>query len=46
MSTKKGIVKIEGYFGSTVVNWKTIGHLNDLQNLFEDLEAKIVFPQP
>ena len=42
MSTKKGIVKIEGYFGSAVFSWKTIGHFNDLQNLFEDLEAKIV----
>ena len=44
MSTKKGIVKIEGYFGSAVFSWKTIGHFNDLQNLFEDLEAKIVIP--
>ena len=47
MSTKKGVIKIEGYFGPGTENlkWKTIGHLNDLHNAFENLEEKIVlFP--
>ena len=45
MSTKKGVIKIEGYFGSEELQWKTIGHLNDLHKLFENLEGKIVIPQ-
>ena len=47
MSTKKGVVKIEGYFGlnTDILNWKTVGHLNDLHNLFENLEEKIVIPR-
>ena len=47
MSTKKGVVKIEGFFGPDTdeLQWKTIGHLNDLHIVIENLEEKIVFPQ-
>ena len=44
MSTKKGIIRIEGNFGDDELKWKTIGHLNDLHKLFENLEGKIAFP--
>ena len=45
MSTKKGVIKIEGKFGiNDELKWKTVGHLNDLQNLFGDLEGKIALP--
>ena len=46
MSTKKGVIKIEGYFGpNNEMKWRSVGHLNDLHKWFPDLEDKIAHPQ-
>ena len=47
LSTKKGVVKIQGQFGGpsdTTLTWRKIAHVNDLHKLFPDLDAKIVLP--